>query len=68
MKRAYTSEYWKDDGWYVGRIKEVPSVFSQGETLQELEANVKDAYLLMFGENQVRSPNGSRRKELVLDV
>jgi predicted RNase H-like HicB family nuclease len=24
-----------DEGWYVGRLKEVPSVFSQGESLQQ---------------------------------
>ena len=34
MKRAFTLEYWKDDGWYVGKIKEIPGVFSQGETLE----------------------------------
>jgi len=36
MKRAFTLEYWQDDGWYVGTIKEVPGVFSQGETLCQL--------------------------------
>jgi predicted RNase H-like HicB family nuclease len=40
MKRAFTLEYWKDDGWYVGKIKEIPGVFSQGETLEELEKKV----------------------------
>jgi len=42
-----TSEYWKDEGWYVGRLKEVPGVFSQGETLEELEQNIREAYALM---------------------
>lgn len=40
-------EYWLDDGWYVGRLKEVPGVFSQGETLAELEHNIRDAYQLI---------------------
>lgn len=40
-------EYWIDDEWYVGRLKEVPSVFSQGESLAELEENIRDAYQLM---------------------
>ncbi len=48
MKHAFTLEYWQDDGWYVGKLKEVPGVFSQGETLAELEANIGDAYLLMM--------------------
>ncbi len=41
-------EYWIDDGWYVGRFKEIPCVFSQGETIEELEENIQDAYKLMF--------------------
>ncbi len=47
MKATFTLEYWVDDGWYVGRLREVPGVFSQGETLEELEENVRDAYQLM---------------------
>jgi hypothetical protein len=29
MERHFTLEYWIDDSWYVGRIKEIPGVFSQ---------------------------------------
>jgi len=47
MERQFTLEYWLDDEWYVGKLKEVPDVFSQGETLDELEANIKDAFTLM---------------------
>lgn len=49
-KRIFTLEYWIDDGWYVGRIKEVPGVFSQGRTLEELKENIKDAYNLSLEE------------------
>jgi len=48
MKRFFTLEYWTDEGWYVGRLREVPGVFSQGATLEELEANVADAYRMML--------------------
>lgn len=34
----------------MGRLKEVPGVFSQGETLEELEENIIDAYRLMMEE------------------
>ncbi len=44
---TFTLEYWQDEGWYVGRLKEVAGVMSQGETLDELEANIRDAYQLM---------------------
>ena len=43
----FTLEYWEDDGWLVGRLVEVPGVFSQGETLKELKENIEDAYKLM---------------------
>ncbi|MCY2996203.1 MAG: type II toxin-antitoxin system HicB family antitoxin [Planctomycetota bacterium] len=47
MRRSFTLEYWIDEGWYVGRLQEVPGVFSQGESLEELEANIEDAYEMM---------------------
>ena len=69
MKHAFTLEYWKDDGWYVGRLKEVPGVFSQGETLQELEENIEDAYkLLMENENRQISHPQSQLKKVLVDV
>lgn len=50
MERHFTLEYWMDDGWYVGKLKEVPGVFSQGESLPELEENIRDAYNLMIAD------------------
>ena len=47
MKRFFTLEYWIDDGWFVGRLREIPSVMSQGETLEELKENIVDAYRMM---------------------
>ena len=37
MKRFFTLEYWQDDGWFVGKLKEIPGVFSQAKTLEELK-------------------------------
>jgi predicted RNase H-like HicB family nuclease len=48
-------EYWKDGDWYVGRLPQVPGVFSQGSTLDELEENIRDAYR-MVSEEQMSSP------------
>ncbi len=48
-----TLVYWEDDGWLVGKIKEIPGVFSQGETLDELTENIRDAYLLMMEDDAV---------------
>ncbi len=48
MKRFFTLEYWQDDNWFVGKIREVPGVFSQGRTLAELKENIADAYRMML--------------------
>jgi predicted RNase H-like HicB family nuclease len=43
----FTLEYWEDEEWFVGRLVEVPGVFSQGQPLEELKENITDAYNLM---------------------
>ena len=50
MHCTLTLDYWLDDGWYVGKLREVPNVFSQGKSLAELKANIQDAYRLMTEE------------------
>ncbi len=55
MERQFTLEYWLDDDWYVGKLKEVPGVFSQGESLEELEENIRDAYQVMMEETETVS-------------
>jgi predicted RNase H-like HicB family nuclease len=37
-----------DDGWYVGQLEEMPEVLSQGKTVNELLANLKDALNLIL--------------------
>jgi len=48
----FTLNYWLDDGWFVGKLIEIPGVFSQGETLDELIENIKEVYHLMVEENK----------------
>lgn len=67
MTRQFTLEYWLDDGWYIGKLKEVPGVFSQGETLQDLEENIRDAYQLMMAENESESRIGAQTKQLEVE-
>ncbi len=42
-----TMIYWKEEKFWLGKIKEHPEIMTQGETLEELEENIKDAYQLM---------------------
>jgi len=58
MKRYFTLEYWKDDEWFVGRLREVPGVFSQGESLDELKENIADAYRMMIEADPVPEHTG----------
>ncbi len=68
MLRHFTLEYWIDDGWYVGRLKEVPGVFSQGETMDELEENIRDAYQMMTADEETTPRPDAHTKELVVEV
>ena len=68
MKRQFSLEYWMDDGWYVGRLKEVPGIFSQGETLEELEENIRDAYTMVIEEEVSPQHSGSQTKDILVDV
>ena len=58
-------DYWKDGDWFVGRLPQVPGIFSQGSTVEELEENVRDAYRLML-EDQMFVPfeNCMQSKEI----
>jgi predicted RNase H-like HicB family nuclease len=68
MRRWFTLEYWIDGGWFVGRLKEVPGVFSQAETIEELEENIRDAYLAMMTDEREPAPEGAQTKEVELEV
>lgn len=67
MEHNLTLEYWVDEGWFVGRIRQVPGVFSQGETLEELEDNIRDAWKMVLEEAEPIGSSNVQEKELVLD-
>ena len=69
MKLPLTLEYWQDDGWYVGRLKEIPGVFSQGQDLAELEVNIADAYHgLLNANDDVDGSSSHHSKEIMLEI
>jgi predicted RNase H-like HicB family nuclease len=67
MSQTFVLEYWQDDGWYVGRLKGLPGVFSQGRTLDELEGNIQDAYRLMI-EEEGAAPQGAQTKPVIINA
>ena len=68
MIRNFTLDYWIDDGWYVGKLREVPGVFSQGETFEELKLNIKDAFALMLHEVSIIPVQNFKSTELQMEV
>jgi len=61
-----TLEYWIDEGWYVGRLREVPGCFAQGETLEALEENIAEVYGLLRGAEELPIPANAMTKQLQL--
>lgn len=57
--------YWKGEKFWVGKLLEHPEIMTQGKSLEELEENLKDAYMLMTMED-VPAEHGI--KELALTV
>lgn len=47
VNKSLTLIYWKEDKFWLGKLLEHPEIMTQGETLEELEENIKDAYQLM---------------------
>ncbi|MGQ9570956.1 MAG: type II toxin-antitoxin system HicB family antitoxin [Thermodesulfovibrionales bacterium] len=65
MKAKLKMIYWKGEKFWVGKLLEHPEIMTQGETIEELEENMKDAYMLMtMGD----VPENHKIKELTLSV
>jgi len=47
MQTKMTMIYWKSDKFWLGKLLEHPEIMTQGESIEKLEENIKDAYLLM---------------------
>jgi len=63
MKQKLTMVYWKGEQFWLGKVLEHPEIMTQGETLEELEENLKDAYRLMAFDDV---PSDYRIKEIAL--
>jgi predicted RNase H-like HicB family nuclease len=51
MKKKLTMVYWKGEKFWLGKFLEHPEIMTQGETIEELEENLRDAYLMMVMED-----------------
>jgi predicted RNase H-like HicB family nuclease len=48
MSKRFTMVFWKGEKFWLGKLLEHPEIMTQGETLEELEENMRDAYKLIF--------------------
>jgi predicted RNase H-like HicB family nuclease len=51
MNQKLTIIYWKGEKYFLGKILQYPEIMTQGENLEELLENLKDAYKLMIYED-----------------
>jgi predicted RNase H-like HicB family nuclease len=63
MMRKMTMVYWKEEKFWLGKLLEYPDIMTQGETIEELEENIKDAYSLIVLED---IPNDFQTKEIAV--
>lgn len=68
MRGQFTLKLWQDGKFCVGRLLEVPGVFSQGKTLAELRENIQDAYDLMVTQEREPAPSSARQEPMELEV
>ena len=47
MNKKLTMIYWQGEKYLLGKLLEFPEIMTQGETLEELEQNIKEAFHLM---------------------
>ena len=55
--------YWKSKKFWLGKLLEHPEIMTQGESVKELEENIKEAYLLMVMDD---IPENYETKEVTL--
>jgi predicted RNase H-like HicB family nuclease len=68
-KRQFTIRYQEeeDGGGYSGQCLEIPGAISQGETLEELKKNMKDAISLIL-ESIKEEADVQKKNSLILEV
>jgi predicted RNase H-like HicB family nuclease len=63
MNKTLTMIYWKGEHFWLGKLLDHPEIMTQGETIEELEKNIKDAYQMMLMDDV---PGEYEIKEIIL--
>lgn len=65
--RKFTVRYEKEEGGYSGQCLELPGAISQGENLEELKENMKDAISLILESIKLEADT-HEKKSLIVEV
>lgn len=71
MKREFTAVFQKRNKWYVAYVEEIPGVNTQGRTLKEARANLKEALRLIIEANRELASRGRgpvRREPIAVEA
>jgi predicted RNase H-like HicB family nuclease len=56
-----------ESGWFVGQIEEIPAAMSQGESIEELKANLLDALRLILDTNKEITEKEYSGKQVIIE-
>lgn len=65
MKGEFTAVYEKRGKWYIAYIQEIPGVNTQGRSLKEARANLKDALKMILRANRELTIKSIEAEELI---
>ncbi len=52
MENCFTAVFEQDDDWWIAYVEELPGANTQGRTLEEARANLKEAVALVLAANR----------------
>ena len=65
MQQTFTAVFERDGDWWIGYIEELPGANTQGRTLDEARANLKEAVQLVLEANRELARRDAIGKDVV---
>lgn len=65
MKRVFTAIIEQAGNWYIGYVEELPGVNTQGETIEEVRENLREAIELVLSANRKLSEKELAGKNVI---
>lgn len=68
MELTFTKIYQRVDKGYIGFVEELPGANSQGDTLEEVRENLREAIELILEANRVLAEESLQGKEVIRET